>query len=199
MNRIVRGDTEVNSQGIQRGDSSTDSTIESGPDRNLFKPFPWLAAATLIFALLYGSSYFALLWLPPYQRVDMTSQLHADYSPWASLVFQPVDPAVIEEIMLERGLPEQIIVDGSIWATPSTPLPVEQPSTSTAQPILDDATPGPSASETPFTETPAPTSIILPPQSTETPQPTAVTNPTKTRKPPKTHKPPKTEKPPKDN
>ena len=201
MNRMVRGDTKEKSQAMQEGDRSNDSAIESGSSRKPFNLFSWLAAAIFIFALLYGSSYFALLWLPPYQKVDMISQLQADYAAWTLVVFQPVDPALIEEIRRERGLPEQIIVDGSIWptavATLSTPSPVEPLSTPMPEVPTENVTPSSSVSETPYIQSPEPTSITPPERATETPQPTAVTNPTKSRRPPKTPRTPKTAKPPK--
>ena len=201
MNRMVRGDTKEKSQAIHDGDRSTDSAIESDSSRKPFNLFSWLAAAIFIFALLYRSSYFALLWLPPYQKVDMTSQLQGDYGAWTFVVFQPVDPALIEEIRQERGLPEQVMVDGSIWptavATLSTPSPVEPLSTPRPEVLTENVTPSSSVSETPYIQSPEPTSITPPPESTEPSQPTTVTNPTKSRKPPKTPKPPKTDKPPK--
>lgn len=200
MNRMVRGDTKEKSQAMLEGDRSNNSAIESGSTRKLLILFPWLAAAIFVFALLYRSSYFALLWLPPYQKVDMTSQLRADYGAWDFMVFQPVDPVLIEEIRRERGLPEQIIIDGSIWptavATLSTPSPVEPLSTPTPEAPTENVTPSSSVSETPYIPSPEPTSITTLPESTETPQPTAVVRPTKSRRP---HKTPKPDKPPKTN
>lgn len=205
MNRMVRGDANEKSGAMHEGDRSNDSVIESGSSRKPFSLLPWLAAALSIFALLYRSSYFALLWLPPYQKVDMTSQLHADYGAWTFLVFQPVDPALIEEIRRERGLPDNITIDGSIWpttvATLSTPSPVEPLSTPTPEAPTENVTPSSSVSATAFPESPEPTSITPPPGSTETPQPTAVVNPTRSRKPPRTPRPartPRPDKPPKN-
>jgi hypothetical protein len=198
---MMQGDRKEKSRPMYEGDPPRDSVIASGPDRNLLKLVPWLAAALFIFALLYRSSYFALLWLPSYQGVDMTSQLHADYGAWDLLVFQPVDPAVIEEIMQERELPEQIIVDGSIWPTPagtlSTPPEEQQPS-STPQPKTEVGATS-SVSQTPYVESPQPTSKITLPESTVTPQPTAVVNPAKPRKTPRPPRTPKPDKPPKTN
>jgi hypothetical protein len=203
MNRRVQGDSKEKSQAMHEGDRSNDSAIESGSSRKPFNLFLWLAAALFIFALLYRSSYFALLWLPPYQKVDMTSQLQADYSAWTFVVFQPVDPALIEEIQRERGLPEQIIVDGTIWptavATLSTPSPVEPLSTPTPEAPTENVTPSSSVSETPYVESPQPTSKITLPESTVTPQPTVVDDPTKPRKTPRPRRTPKPDKPPKTN
>lgn len=196
MNRMVRGDGKEKSRGMREGQPAQDSAIDSGSDRKPSKLVPWLAAALFIFALLFSSSYFALLWLPSYQGVNMTSRLHADYGVWDFVVFQPVDPALIDEIMRERGLPEQLVVDGSIGPTPLTPVPIEPSSSSTPQVTNENIIPSSSPSETPYIPSPEPTSITTVPESTETPQPTAVVRPTKSRKP---HKTPKPDKPPKTN
>src|SRR3990172_11581647 len=89
---------------VNDGNPPSKIVIEPSTHGNRFKLLPWLAGVICIFALLYSSSYLALLWLPPHKEVDMRSQLTADYSPWAILVFQPVDPAIIEEIRQEEDL-----------------------------------------------------------------------------------------------
>jgi hypothetical protein len=182
---------------MNKGDAQFDSVIEPRPQDNRFKLLPWLSGAIFIFALLYGSSYVALLWLPPYEGMDMKSQLVADYSPWTFLVFQPVDPAVIEEIKQERGLPAQMIIDGGSWPTSTLTLPptARHITTPTPQATFDNLPISPTASQPTYTSTSVPTSITPLPGSTVTPQPTQAANPTRTRKPPKTPKPHKTPKP----
>ena len=181
------------------GISPLDSANKPGPDRNQFKLLPWLASAILIFIVLYGTSYLALFWLPPYERVDMRSQLSADYRPWAFLVFQPVDPAIIEEIKQERGVPGQAIVDGLSWLTP-TSMPVVSPtpnkaSAFTPQATIDTLSSSPTA--LPFIDnvTPTMTSITSLPEPTVTPQPTATSHPAKSRRSHNAPKPHKTRKP----
>ena len=181
------------------------------PQRKRSKWLLWLVGSLCMFAALYGASYLALFWLPPYEGVDMRSQLQADYSGWGFLVFQPVDPSVIEEIRQERGLPEQIISDGSFSPTSNstniTPLitseATEAPVSITLAPEntpLSSAT----ADQPLYTSTPIPTSIILTPepvvtlQAVETSIPTSVVNPAITSKPRRTARPEKTSKPPKD-
>jgi hypothetical protein len=194
MNRLIQGNGKEEFQGMNKSEPAKDSVIDSGPGRKLFELVPWLAAALCIFALLFSSSYFALRWLPSYQEVDMTSHLHADYGVWDFLIFQPVDPALIDEIIRERGLPDQIVIDGSNWRTPLTPLAVEPSPSSTPQVTHENIIPSSSPSQTPYSPSPEPTGISTLPESTETPPPTVVIHPTKSRKP---HKTPKPDKPPK--
>ena len=187
---------------MYEGDPQLDSVIESGHDRNWLRRLHWLAGGIFIFILLYCSSYLALLWLPPFGRMDMKSHLVADYNAWAFIVFQPVDPAIIQEIVQERELPEQIIIDGESWPTPASTLAMPatpgHTATSTPQPTSDDLASSPTASEPPYTSTSVPTSTISRPESTATPQPPATANPTKSRKPPKTPRTPKPHKTPKN-
>src|SRR5688572_15653060 len=117
MKRIVRNRRKEEPMQVCHGDYPFARAIDSSRPRNRFRLLPWLAGVIFIFTLLYQSSYLALLWLSPYEGADMISQLTADYDIWADLVFQPVDPAIIEEIREERGLPEQILIDGSFWPT----------------------------------------------------------------------------------
>ena len=134
----------------------------------------------------------------------MRSKLTADYSAWANLVFQPVDPAIIEEIKEERGLPEQVIIDGLFWPTPTststTPLTGSQTPVSTAQSISDNVSQTPTASQTSYTLTPLLESTTSLPEPTmtqkpiETPTSTGPLDPVKTPKPRKTPKADKTPK-----
>ena len=199
MNWIIRNPRKEGTKEVNEGDASFDSVIEPGPQGNRFKLVPWLAAGIFIFALLYCSSYVALLWLPPYAGMDMKSQLVADYSAWTFLVFQPVDPAVIEEIKQERSLPEKMIIDGGLWPTPTSmltmPPTARHTSTSTPQATFDNLPSSPIASQPAYTSTPMPTSIILLPESTVTVQPAETSRPRKTPKPRRTPKPPRTPKP----
>src|SRR5574341_1309632 len=206
MNRIVRSHRKEELMEGYEGDTPFDRGSEPSPHANRFKLPPWLAGAICIFAVLYGTSYLALFWLPPYKGVDMRSQLAADYSAWAFLVFQPVDPAIIEEIRQERGLPEQLVVDGLFWPTPASTLTILQTTrhtpTSTPQATFDNLSSSPTSFQPPYTSTPMPTSIISLPEPTvtlkpaETLIPTSTLNPTKTSKPHKTPKPRKTPRPP---
>lgn len=184
---------------MHKGNAQFDSVIEPRPQDNRFRLLPWLSGAIFIFALLYGSSYVALLWLPAYEGMNMRSQLVADYGPWTFLVFQPVDPAVIEEIKQERGLPAQMIIDGGSWPTPThtltLPPTARHITTPTPQATFDNLPLSPTASQPTYASTPMPTSIILLPESTVTPQPAGTSKPHKTRKPSKTPKPPRTPRP----
>lgn len=178
INRIVRNHGKEEHMDVSEGNPAVDTAIVSGLYGNQFRLRSWLASVIFIFVLLYSSSYMALLWLPPYKGADMRSQLIADYSAWAFLLLQPVDPAVIEEIKQERGLPEQIIIDGFFWPTPTStlsvpPTPSSTP-TSAPQATFDVLSSSPTAN----TSTPMPTSIISLPEPTATPQPTRTSIPT---------------------
>lgn len=86
---------------------------------------PGMVYVVIIFSLIYGSSYAALLWQPAAPKVDTKSVLAADYRPWSFLVFQPLDPAIIKEIQQEQKLPDQLVIPGSFWPASTA----EQPST----------------------------------------------------------------------
>ena len=171
---------------------------------------PWLVSGICIFAVLYGTSDVALFWLPPFAGVDMRSQLSADYSGWAFLVLQPVDPSVIDEIKQERGLPEQIIIDGSFWPTSNgTNITSSMGSgtpVSTSMVTFETPLSSATAIQPPHTSTPVPTNPIVTPepvvtlQAIKTSVPTNVVNPANNSnsKPRKTPKPEKTSKPPKE-
>ena len=171
------------------------------------KPLPWIAAACLIFSLIFGCSTAALLWQPASPEVDTRSALAADYGPWRFVVFQPMDPAAIEEVRRERQLPEQLVVPGLFWPTPtgqidptppSSPQPanptlaaVTMPNTQptqakppakfTASPVTSTPAQPPAASSPLPTQTatPTPTQLSLP-TATATPTPTQVAMPTAT-------------------
>jgi hypothetical protein len=155
-----------------------------------------MAGAILIFALLYSASHIALLSLPKQEGLEITSQLAADYSVWDNLEFEPVDPAIIEELQLERNLPGPLIVADPDWATPvpSFPLSPTTPAVESSAPQATADQPSIDPTNTPpaVTLTPAPTDADLQPQSTESP-PVSQPRPTKTRKPHKTPKPAKLE------
>jgi len=210
MNRVIRGSRKERVMKVKEGVEPFDSAIEPESGANRSELILWLTGAILMFALLYGTSYLALFWLSPYEGVDMKSQLTADYSAWDFLVFEPVDSAIIEEVRRERGLPEQIIINGSSWVTPistnaslanvegqSTDLPavVEHVLTSTPPVSSNGLSYSPTAFRPTLISTPQPTSVISHPDPAATSQSTRVANPTKSRKPPKTQKPPKTSKP----
>jgi hypothetical protein len=199
MNWITRNLRKERRMRVDEDNAPFNSAVERQAGANRFKLLRWLTGAIFIFALLYGTSYLALCWLPPYEGVDMKSRLAADYSAWAFVVFQPVDPAIIEEVRQERGLPEQMVTDGSFWPTPAWVPSMEGDTPSSTPPATFGNLPSsPSASEAPYTSTSVPTSITPLPGSTVTPQPTQAANPKKTRKPAnpaKTPKPHKTPKP----
>jgi hypothetical protein len=191
------------------GNRPFDLSTEAGPRSDRYNLFLWLARAIFVFALLYTSSYLALLWLKPNLGVEMGSQLTADYGPWVYLTFQPIDPAILEEIRQERGLPDQIIIDGSFWPTPTStnavpsnigtqqpdfPITAEDPLSS--PPLSASGLPSsPTASQPSYTSTPVPATEISRPQATATAPSTNVVSPTRPRKTPKTPKPHKTPKP----
>jgi hypothetical protein len=211
MDRIVRNPRE-GPIAVNGGEPPFNTAIEPGPHVNRFKLLPWLAGVFCIITLIYGSSYLALLWLPPHPEVDMRSQLTADYSPWDFLVFQPVDPAIIEEIRQEQDLPEQLIIDGSFWPTlsttnipssstgtqqqGSTPATIQMP-TSTPLATFINQQSSPTIIQPFHTSTSMPTGITSLPEPADTPKPTATLRPTKPSKPtrpPKPTKPPKPDK-----
>jgi hypothetical protein len=196
MNQVVQKRiTEERPEGYE-ADNPFDRANEPNSQGQRSKLFYWLAGAICIFAVLYGTSYLALFSLPAYAGVDMRSQLTADYSAWAFLVFQPVDPAIIEEIRQEQGLPEQIVVDGSFWPTQAgLPLTGRDTLTPTSQATLDDLSSSPIAAEPPFTSTSVAASITPLPGSTVTPRPTQSSNPTRTPNPQKSPKPRKSPNP----
>jgi hypothetical protein len=178
---------------------------EVGKQAKRLKVLPWLLGAICMFAVLYCTSYTALFSLPPYARSDMRSQLVADYSAWPFVVFQPVDPAILEEIEQEQGLPDKIVLDGSFWPTAANSNMVspivgtQQPDiTSTPTATFIPVPEGVPSTTTPFqptyTLTPKPTSIGSSSQPALTLQPTTGVSPGKTRKPPRTPKPHKTPK-----
>jgi hypothetical protein len=191
-----RGKAERAIHGSGSSHAFPDPTPGSG--KGTFMLLFWLAGAIMIFALLYSASHIALHSLPKHPGMNMRSLLTADYSVWEELEFQPVDPAILEEIQLERGLPGQLIIDAPTWTTPAASLPSSSltdvtdgstPQATSGQPSIDPTEIQPS-----ITSTPIPTDTDLQPQTTETP-PVSQPRPTKTRKPHKTPKPPKPGKP----
>lgn len=197
MKWIVRNHRKAAPLQVYKGDSGFKVTIEAAPNENRFRLLAWLVGAIFIFALLYCSSYLALFWLPAYEGMDMKSQLAVDYRPWSVLVFHPVDPAIIDEIRQERGLPEQIVTDGfflpTLVSTLTLPAPAADATTSMSQATSDNLPSSPTAFPPLATSTPMPASTILPSESIVTPQHNVTTNPASPQKPPKkTKKPPKT-------
>jgi hypothetical protein len=201
MKWIVRSHKKAEAMQVYRADSGFASTSEPGPNKNRLRLLAWLVGAIFIFALLYCSSYLALLWLPADEGMDMKSQLAVDYRPWSVLVFQPVDAAIIDEIQQEQGLPEQIVTNGSFWPTPASTLTVPTLATDTTASTpqaAPDTLPSSSTAFPPLaTSTAVPASTILPTISNVTSQPTGAVNPTQPPKPKKT-KTPKPPKPPKN-
>ena len=201
MNRIIQIPKKEEPVKLQKEKSAFGLKAYASPNRSRSKVLPWLVFMIFISTLIYGSSYLSLFWLPPYEGMDMKSQLTADYGPWTFMVFQPVDPAIIEEIKQERGLPGQIVIDKEPWSTPvltaPSPLPANSAASATPQPTNDDPSSSPTALQTTHTSTPIPTSVISFPEFTVTPQPTEAVSPTQSGKPPKTPKPRNTRKPPK--
>jgi hypothetical protein len=209
MDQIVRNLREE-PIAVNEGNPPFDTVIEPSPHGNRFKLLPWLAGVICIFALLYSSSYLALLWLPPPKEVDMSSQLTADYSPWAILVFQPVDPAIIEEIRQEQGLPEQVIIDGSFWPTSISSnatlsnVETQEPGSASTAIHMTASTPietlinpqsSPVVIQPSQASTPIPTGITSLTEVADTPKPIETHKPEKPPKPEKPEKPPKPDKP----
>ena len=200
MNQIIRNHARLESLEINGVNTPINTATEPGSHENRFGLLTWLAAATLILALLYGSSYLALLWLPRDPGLDMRSQLTADYSVWALIVFQPIDPAILREIQQEEGLPDEILINGSSWPTPTEAghLPTSMP-----QAIFHESLSAPTALQQSGAATPMPTILVSPPASAMTPapaltsMPASPTRPTKTPRSHKTPKPPKPTKSPK--
>lgn len=196
MKWIVRNHRKAERLQVYKSVSGFKLTIEPDPNVNRFRLLPWVVGAIFIFALLYCSGYLALFWLPMYEGMDMKSQLAADYRPWSVLVFQPVDPAIIDEIRQERGLPEQIVTDAlflpTLASTLSLPTPAIDATTSTSQATSDHLPSNPTAYLPLATSTPMPASITLPSESTVAPQLITPANPARPQKTPK-----KTKKPPK--
>lgn len=200
MKWIVRNHRKAEPLQVYRSDAGFKATIEPGPNENRFRLLAWLVGMIFIFALLYCSSYLALFWLPAYEGMDMKSQLAVDYRPWSVLVFQPVDPAIIDEIRQERGLPEQIVAEANFLPTLAgmltLPAPATGATTSASQATFGNLPLSPTAFTPLATSTPMPPTSILPSESTVAPQRTTPANtampqktPKKTKKP---HKPPRT-------
>ena len=80
MNRIVRNHRKEELMEVYQDEPPFDATIKHNPHRDQYKMLSRLTVTICIFALLYGTSYLALLWLPPYEGVDVRSKLAADYS-----------------------------------------------------------------------------------------------------------------------
>lgn len=91
------------------------------------------------------------------------SRLNADYSPWETLRFAPVDPAIIAEAMQDRG-----------WI----PLPA-----AVAEVPPEESPAGPSGDETPSPEGEATATTTGTPRPSATPVPTATLQPTPTYTP----------------
>lgn len=198
MNRIARNQRKEDPIKSYKNNSMSDSAIASKPNRNRFNLFTWLAGVFFIFSLLYVSSYVALLQLPPYQGMDMKSQLTADYRPWPFLEFQPVDPAIIEEIRQDRGLPEEVVIPNGFSSTPTEarlfPSPTRDAATSMPWPTMNNLPTSPTDFPATFTPVSIPLTTVAPPQYTSTPQPATAASSTKSKKPAKTPKPHKTPK-----
>ena len=201
MGQIAKNPEKSTPLAGYKADSTSGTAIQAASGKKKINLLPWVVGVIFIFSMLNCSSYLALLWLPPYERMDMKSQLTADYGPWTFMVFQPVDPAIIEEVKQERGLSGQIVIDRESWSTPvlSAPstLPANSETSATPQPTNGDPSFSPTAFETTLTSTPIPTSVISLPEFTVTPQPQpteAVSRP-QSGKPPKTPRPRKTPKP----
>ena len=199
MNMFVRKHGKEKPGEYRKGESLFESKIGSGRNKIQFKVLIWLAKGFLIFSLLYCSSLLALVWLRPYAGLDMKSNLVADYSPWTFLEFQPIEPAILEEIKKERGLPEEIAIDGMSWSTPIGTIPsisvTKEKIESTLQPTFAYTLSAPTVVQASPTGNSIPASTVLPPQATATPHPSEVASPTKSHKPAKTPKFPKSPKP----
>lgn len=201
MDQVVRKYKKKNHILDDRVEPAHGSAQVNNPDRKWFKPLPWIARAIFIFALLFSSSYMALILLPPYEGVSITSQLTADYGPWSFLEFQPVDPAIIEEIQQERELPDTLIIDEGfpptqviLFISTSTAMDVPSP---TPQSTIDIPPTSPIAPQPTPMQSSMPTSPTVQSQPTTIPQPSQAAKPTKDRKTPNNEKTPKPTKSPK--
>jgi hypothetical protein len=144
------------------------------------KKLPWVVSVVIIFSLIYGSSYAALLWQPATPKVNTRSALTADYRPWNILAFQPLDPAIIKEIQQERKLPDQLVIPGSFWPTPTG---LSNPSPTAKQPSTDR---NPITGEILSTQ---PSGITMPGEVTETPVVSATRTPDSSRENPRKNTP----------
>ncbi len=133
---------------------------------NLRDLIRWLSLIPVVLLFLTVCGQLALT-KPKSPAADTRSLLQADYQPWPFIVFRPVNPAIVQEIMQDQGPEnrlEQPVVTGSIWLIPTpTKGKVAFIPTSTREPeVTQDRTP---------TEPPPPTNTAtLPaiPTSTKT-------------------------------
>lgn len=195
MNRIIRIPEKEDPTKLRKEYPAFRLKVRVARPRDRIKWLPWLVFMIFISTLIYGSSYLSLFWLPPYEKIDMRSQLTADYNAWHFVVFQPIDPAILEEIKQEEGLPDEVFIDGVFMSTPvaipTSTLAVNDPASATSGPAFDLTPSSPTTFPTISTSTSIPTEELSPLDPTATPQPAQTIRPGKTRKPSKTPKPPK--------
>jgi hypothetical protein len=201
MKKFVRNHGKQKPVEFRKKESLIELKIGSGQNKVQFKVLKWLASGFFIFSLLYCSSLLALVWLPPYAESDMKSNMVADYSPWDFIEFEPVEPAMLEEIKKERGLPDEIAIDGMPRSTPagteSSIAATKKKIESTWQPTSESTFSTPTVIQGTSTSNSLPTSVASPLQPTATPNPSEVAHPTKSHKPAKTPRAPNTSRPPK--
>jgi hypothetical protein len=78
----------------------------------------WLVLALVVIVTLFCIGQLALMTPPDIQAGDMRSGLKADYSLWPPLSFKPLEPELIEELIVENpDLPTQMVVTGDYWST----------------------------------------------------------------------------------
>ncbi len=125
---------------------------------NLRDLIRWLSLIPVVLLFLTVCGQLALT-KPKSPAADTRSLLQADYQPWPFIVFRPVNPAIVQEIMQDQGPEnrlEQPVATGSIWPIPTpTKGKVASIPTSTREPeVTQDRTP---------TEPPPPTNTATPP------------------------------------
>ncbi len=137
---------------------------------NLRDLLRWLSLIPVVLLFLTMCGHLALT-KNDSPAADTRSLLRADYQPWPFIVFRPLNPAIIKEIMQDQGIEnslKQPLVTGSIWLIPtptkgkSAPLPTSTRAPEVTQdliptaPLLSTNTAIPIANPTP-TRTPLPT------------------------------------------
>lgn len=119
-------------------------TEQSEAEQN---PAPWIVVALVVAAVLTCFSQIATLKPATLAAADARSKLEADYGIWQPMALPPINPAILEDIRRNEGLPTQLIVEGNYWVMGAQTSPMF---------VAASATPSPSITPTqPFIPPPA--------------------------------------------
>mgnify|MGYP000887869436 CR=1 FL=1 len=145
---------------------------ESGAPRRRLGLLPWLLLTPLVFLALFCVGQLALVDIGPAATPVLGSQLRADYRPWATMVVPAINPAILADILRERGYTGRVadlVVPGEVWTTPA--VAAAPPPTVTAVASAGEATPLPAPGVTVIAAVSATTTAAAP--GTESPTRTA--------------------------